>query len=89
MTAITFDTLRFVRTLEDAGVDKKQAEAISRAFKDAQGEAELATKRDVRETDLKIDAMRKEMNANFTSIRWFLLIIAMIGVSPYVKMLLD
>nr|VFJ62509.1 MAG: hypothetical protein BECKDK2373B_GA0170837_11112 [Candidatus Kentron sp. DK]VFJ68523.1 MAG: hypothetical protein BECKDK2373C_GA0170839_11863 [Candidatus Kentron sp. DK] len=49
MTAITFDTLKFVRTLRDADFDEKQAEAISRAFKDAQDGAELATKVDLRD----------------------------------------
>lgn len=38
---ITFDTHKFVRTLKDAGVPESQAEA----FKEAQGEADLATKR--------------------------------------------
>ncbi|MBF0347930.1 MAG: hypothetical protein HQL81_09700 [Magnetococcales bacterium] len=34
MTAITFDTLKFVRRLRDAGVDKKQAEAFSEAIRE-------------------------------------------------------
>ncbi|TAN53092.1 MAG: DUF1640 domain-containing protein [Methylococcaceae bacterium] len=54
MTAITFDTLRFSRRLKDAGLPESQAEAIADAFKDAQGEAELATKRD-------IDDLRRDM----------------------------
>ena len=54
MTTITFDTHKFVRTLKDAGVPESQAEAISEAFKEAQGEAELATKRD-------IDDLRRDM----------------------------
>ncbi|PPK73524.1 hypothetical protein B0F88_10152 [Methylobacter tundripaludum] len=37
MTAITFDTHKFVRTLKDAGVPESQAEAFSEAFKEAQG----------------------------------------------------
>jgi hypothetical protein len=38
MTAITFDTLKFVRTLKAAGVPEIQAEAFSEAFKDAQSD---------------------------------------------------
>ncbi len=51
MASITFDTHKFVRTLKAAGVPESQAEAISDAFKEAQGEAELATKHDI--NDLK------------------------------------
>ncbi len=54
MTTITFDTHKFVRTLKEAGVPENQAEAISEAFKEAQGEADLATKRDV-------DDIRRDM----------------------------
>ena len=58
MTTITFDTLKFVRTLKAAGVPELQAEAFSEAFKDAQGEAELATKRDIE--DLRRDMIQLE-----------------------------
>lgn len=54
MTTITFDTHKFVRTLKEAGIPEAQAEAISEAFKEAQGEADLATKRD-------IDDIRRDM----------------------------
>ncbi len=54
MTAITFDTHKFIRTLKEAGVPENQAEAISGTFKEAQGEADLATKRD-------IDDIRRDM----------------------------
>jgi hypothetical protein len=35
MATITFDTLKFVKRLKDAGVPESQAEAISDAFRDA------------------------------------------------------
>ena len=54
MTTITFDTHKFIRTLKEAGVPESQAEAISEAVKEAQGEADLATKRD-------IDDVRRDM----------------------------
>jgi DNA-binding transcriptional MerR regulator len=47
MTAITFDTLKFVDRLRDAGIPEAQAKAIAEAFREAQGEAELATKHDI------------------------------------------
>jgi len=49
MNTITFDTLKFVQTLEEAGVDRKQATAIAQAVRDSHDAAELATKGDIRE----------------------------------------
>lgn len=43
MSSITFDTLKFAKKLEAAGLPAAQAEAISEAFRDATGE-ELVTK---------------------------------------------
>jgi len=54
MNAITFDTLQFVQTLEDAGVDRQQATVIAQAVRDSHAAAELATKSDLRELELRI-----------------------------------
>jgi len=54
MNAITFDTLQFVQTLEDAGVDRQQARAIAQAVRDSHAAADLATKSDLRELELRI-----------------------------------
>jgi len=43
MTTITFDTLKFARTLKAAGVPEQQAEAFAEAFRDATSE-ELVTR---------------------------------------------
>ena len=61
MTAITFDTLKFTKRLEEAGVPRKQAEAQAEAFREAQETQldELATKRDVME--LKRDIKELEL----------------------------
>ena len=45
MTASTFDTLTAARDLEEAGVERRQAEAIASAIRNGQGE--LATKADL------------------------------------------
>jgi hypothetical protein len=60
MSAMTFDTLKFMRTLETAGVPTVQAEAFSKAFKDASGEAELVTKRDMQQmmSDMKFELLK-------------------------------
>jgi hypothetical protein len=54
MTATTFDTHKFVRRLKEAGLPEMQAEAIADAFRDAQGEADLATKVDLRELEYRL-----------------------------------
>lgn len=45
MTAITFDTLKFVETLKKSGIPENQAKAISKAFAHAHSDA--ATKSDI------------------------------------------
>lgn len=47
MSTVTFDTLKFVKTLEASGIDAKQAEAIASAYRDASADQELVTKRDL------------------------------------------
>ncbi|MBF0156768.1 MAG: DUF1640 domain-containing protein [Magnetococcales bacterium] len=48
-TAVAFDTHKFVRRLRDAGVEERQAEAFSDAFREVQESQleELATKSDI------------------------------------------
>ena len=47
MSHITFDTLKFVETLKDAGMEEKQAKAISTAYQNASEDQELVTKQDM------------------------------------------
>jgi hypothetical protein len=67
MTAITFDTHKFVRKLKDAGFEEKQAEGVADAFRDAQAETETATKHDLKELELflktDMQMLRGEMQA--------------------------
>lgn len=60
MSAITFDTLKFVETLKTHGMHEEQAKGVAEAFKDAQGEAELATRRDI--DDVRRDMREMESN---------------------------
>lgn len=73
MSVVTFDTLKFVKTLEAAGVPPQQAEAISTAVKDSHDAAELATKGDLRdlETGLRheISDLRKDTDTKFAELR--------------------
>ena len=44
MSSITFDTHKFVRKLQEAGFDEKQAEGLTDAMRAAIDESELVTK---------------------------------------------
>ncbi|WP_394753883.1 DUF1640 domain-containing protein [Crenothrix sp.] len=61
MATVTFDTLKFVRKLKEAGFEQNQAEAVADAFRDAQAETEVATTRDLKELELSLKAEIKEM----------------------------
>jgi len=65
MANITFDTLKFVRRLKDSGIPEAQAEAVAEAFKEASGEAELATKQDIERLELRMDG-------EFRLVKWML-----------------
>jgi len=54
MAAVAFDTLKFTQTLEQAGVERNQATAIATAVRDAHETADIATKSDLRELELRI-----------------------------------
>jgi len=54
MATITFDTLKFVQTLREAGINDKQAEAIAAAVRDAHVSTDAATKQDLRELELRL-----------------------------------
>ncbi|MEO5374540.1 MAG: CCDC90 family protein [Alphaproteobacteria bacterium] len=73
MAAITFDTLKFVHRLRDAGIAEPQAEAIAEAFKDASGDAELATRSDIARleasTKADIKDVRGEMGLGFSRVQ--------------------
>jgi len=63
MAAITFDTLKFVQRLEEAGVDRQQASAFAAAVQGSHETAELATKADLREMEVRMDAKMKVLHS--------------------------
>lgn len=65
MATVTFDTLKFVEKLKSAGLPEEQAKAISEAFRDASGEADLVTKKDLQ---IELAAVRADINL----IKWML-----------------
>lgn len=63
MVALTFDTLEATRSLTDAGLPQKHAEAVTRVIKEAQDThlEELATKGDLKEVRQEVREVRQEM----------------------------
>ncbi|MBF0107897.1 MAG: DUF1640 domain-containing protein [Magnetococcales bacterium] len=101
MTAITFDTLKFVRRLRDAGVEEKQAEALSEALREIQDTQlkDLATKgdtqeikRDIKELEMRIDSrLEKDLasiRADILLIKWMLALVITATVLPALKSLI-
>jgi len=58
MATITFDTLKFVDTLEQAQVPRDQARAIAAAVRDAHDAADLVTKKDL---EIALAPIRSEL----------------------------
>lgn len=65
MATITFDTLKFVDKLRTSGMPDTQAKAVAEAFRDASGEAELVTTK-----DLQIELA--PVKADLALVKWML-----------------
>ncbi len=61
-----FDTLSAAQHMQDAGMDRKHAEAVAAAIRSGQGE--LATKADITAIRSDITAIRSDI----TGIRWII-----------------
>jgi hypothetical protein len=68
MATLTFDTYAFIRKLKESGIPEEQAraqvEALSTAFEEFHTElhlTDLATGRDIRELELKIELLKVEL----------------------------
>ncbi|MBI5919113.1 MAG: DUF1640 domain-containing protein [Nitrosomonadales bacterium] len=59
MSAVTSDTLKFVKTLEASGIEAKQAEAIAPAYRDSSVDQELMTEKDLQ---LELAPIKTELN---------------------------
>ena len=75
MTAVAFDTHKFIKELKNSGLPEGQAEALQHAFSEAIG-ANLATKDDIKDIKFdierlehKIDSHRQETKSDIDSYR--------------------
>ncbi|MGZ8916435.1 MAG: DUF1640 domain-containing protein [Methylobacter sp.] len=71
MSTVTFDTLKYVETLKEAGVPENQARAQSEALKEVLN-TEVATKHDIKELELKIDTRFEKIQGEFTLVKWMI-----------------
>ncbi len=69
MSAVTFDTLKFVEKLEASGVSHAQAKATAEAFAEATAQ-QLATKSDLDNLELRLDAKLAELKTDL--IKWII-----------------
>jgi len=71
MVTTTFDTLAFAKRLMEAGFTERQAEAQVTVLREIV-ESELATKRDLRELELRLTAEMVKANAEIKAdiLKW-------------------
>ena len=68
MTAVAFDTHKFIKELRGSGLPEGQAEALQPAFSEAIG-SNLATKVDIERIENKIDSDIKDLKHDIESFR--------------------
>jgi len=80
MPAVAFDTLKFVQSLEQAGIERVQASAFAGAVRDAWASTDVttkvdlnelrhSTKADIDELRIEIGLLRKDMESMDASLR--------------------
>ncbi|MFZ4858219.1 MAG: hypothetical protein ACOYL3_17665 [Desulfuromonadaceae bacterium] len=88
MSAITFDTLKFVERLEKAGVSREQATAFADAQKEAFSEAldgSLASKIDIEAVRADIGKIDARVSGELLLVKWMLGVIIAISVANFAK----
>lgn len=69
--ATTIDTLKYVKALEDAGVDRKLAEAHATALRGAVEDG-VATQSDLKDTEQDIRADIATVKADIQLLKWMI-----------------
>jgi hypothetical protein len=78
MSSITFDTPKFVRKLQEAGFDEKQAEGLTEAMRSAIDESELVTKKDLQ---IELSPIKADLNL----LKWMMGALIAIAVANFSK----
>uniref|UniRef100_A0A3B0M919 DUF1640 domain-containing protein n=1 Tax=Arsenophonus endosymbiont of Trialeurodes vaporariorum TaxID=235567 RepID=A0A3B0M919_9GAMM len=80
MGQVAFNTLKFIETLEDAGLPKDQAKAISLAVRESHEAVDVATRRDLEDVrkdmvtrfeknEAQVADVRKDLSAEIADVR--------------------
>jgi hypothetical protein len=88
MSAITFDTLKFVKQLEASGIPAVQAEAFVNAQRDILSEAldtSLATRADMLTVKADIERLDAKFDAKFDKMQWMLGIVIALAIANFAK----
>ena len=74
MGTVTFDTHEFIKSLESAGFEESQAEALAAQLKKVQegSVASLATKQDLKELELRVENKLESMRGEITLLKWMM-----------------
>ena len=74
MATLTFDTLKYVERLEQAGVPRAQAKAEAEALAEVldAGSSDLATHTDIKSVQTDIKALEDRFNGKFTLLQWMI-----------------
>jgi hypothetical protein len=86
MRSITFNTLKFAKRLEAAGLSTAQAEAEANALQDALEESGLATKQDISELRLEMRETKADIMGEMKLSRWMLTFVIGIGLTLLYKL---
>lgn len=78
MSSITFDTHKFVRKLQEAGFDEKQAEGLTEAMRAAIDESELVTKKDLQ---IELSPIKADLNL----LKWMMGALIAIAIANFSK----
>lgn len=79
MAQVYFDTLKFVETLEAAGLPAAQARAISAAVKESHEAVDVATKRDLEDVRKEFEAKIERQTLQLT-VRFGGMLVVAVGV---------
>ncbi|AHF73398.1 hypothetical protein SOPEG_1040 [Candidatus Sodalis pierantonius str. SOPE] len=69
MGQVAFDTQEFVEKLENAGLNREQAKAITLVVRESHEVADLATKADIKDVKRDLEDVRKELSADIAEVR--------------------
>ena len=76
MATITFDTHKFVRKLQEAGFDEKQAEGLTEAMRAAIDESELVT---IKDLQIELSPIKADLNL----LKWMMGALIAIAVANF------